>query len=484
MRPVADGQAPLQSVPPALPVPARRWWVLRHPVLVVVLVAAAVRLWVLDGLPLILTNDSVGYITWAREFLDGRPSTIPPLRTPGYPLFLAAVFALFGVGPSGVLVAQHVAGVGTAAIAAGITRRRHGPGWGLAAGLFLALSPSVMCWESYALTETLTIFLLIASLALALVPRGGAVMGLSLGLLLGSACLTRPSMAVVALALGLGWWWRTASASNRGLGGALALAAGLAVTTGPWLVHNARRGIYGLAAGERIALWYGAESAGVLDDAYPLPPKMAEARERLRSVPRSEEAAFRFLEQTNAWHDRQIESVLGAWTRASILSRPWPYARGVLRVLAADLGVLPNDLRWFVRRLSVDGRSRGQVAGNMQLSPGTAVPGFDMPAGRGAAAQAAAWTARNGVRGLPQVPLLLGAIFAAVGMLGRRDWGGAIIVAGTGAFFMIHPVMLLPSARLAVPAWACWVILLPDGAATAARWIRACREARRSRAAG
>lgn len=347
--------------------------------MVVVIVAACLRLWLLLGLPLVLTNDSLGYVTWGREFLEGKSTTISPMRTPGYPLFLAAVFRVFGIGPHGVHIAQSLLGIATAAVAAWTVRQSHGNRWALAVGLFFALWPTIVCWESYLLTESLAIFLVVLAVGLAITLRGGAVNGGVLGVLLGVACLVRPSVMVLAAALGLGWWLR---ARERRAASAITLLVGLAVTTGPWVAFNVSRGVYGLAGAERIAFWYGMESAGALDDSYALSPRVSEARDRLRSAPRSEAAAFKFLEETNAWGDRNVEAELGRWTRASIRSRPGAYVRGVARVFLSHLGIRSNDVSWFVWRLSVDGREHGQSAWNMQVSDTSAAREFGWRAGQ------------------------------------------------------------------------------------------------------
>jgi hypothetical protein len=60
--------------------------------------------------PLTICNDGVWYIAWARQLLALEPVDWHPARTPGYPLFLAGVFALCGIGPVAVLLAQHALG--------------------------------------------------------------------------------------------------------------------------------------------------------------------------------------------------------------------------------------------------------------------------------------------------------------------------------------------------------------------------------------
>lgn len=427
---------------------------------VVVAVAVVARL-ALSGLPLVLTNDSIGYIAWGREFAEGRPTSIPPLRTPGYPLFLAGVFSVFGVGSLGVHLLQSVLGVVTAGAATWAVCSRGSRRWAVATGLFFALWPTIMCWESYLLSESIAILVVVVSTGLALGRRGGPWHGLALGTSLGIGCLIRPSVLVLAAALAIGWWIRAEHVSRRKrLAGAM-LAIGMAVTTGPWLWFNGQRGIYSLAGAGPIAFWYGMESAGALDDSFALPEAMDKARGRLRSGARSEEATFRFLEETGAWHDRAVERVLGEWSSASLRSRPWAYARGVSDVLLRHLGIQPNDLSWFVARLGVDGQVTGQKAWNMQVSDSDAAREFWREGGPTKAGRFMLWTSKRGVGRFPQVVLLAGLGVAGWMVLARRDWGGVVIVAGAAAFFVFHAVMLLPSARLVMPAVAAWGVVVP-----------------------
>src|SRR5438067_1397321 len=72
---------------------------IRRTVLTIVLVALAVRLLCLFTVPLVIANDGQGYITWAKAIMHGDPVAWPIYRTPGYSLFLAGIFSLFGVGP-------------------------------------------------------------------------------------------------------------------------------------------------------------------------------------------------------------------------------------------------------------------------------------------------------------------------------------------------------------------------------------------------
>ena len=91
------------------------------------------------------------------------------IRLPGYPAFLAAVFAIFGIEHyRAVLVVQMFVDVVTCFMVADIARRVIGPRASRAAFLLAALCPFTANYVATALTETLEIFFTALSLNLAL----------------------------------------------------------------------------------------------------------------------------------------------------------------------------------------------------------------------------------------------------------------------------------------------------------------------------
>jgi len=127
----------------------------------------ALRLYfVLEAPP--MTNDTVMYGDIARNILEHhvygftvagtapRPTLI---RVPGYPLFLAACFALFGVGNyKAVLCVQLVFDLLGCAMITDLAGRLFGPRAGLAALWLAMLCPFTANYVGAALTETLTLF--------------------------------------------------------------------------------------------------------------------------------------------------------------------------------------------------------------------------------------------------------------------------------------------------------------------------------------
>ncbi len=453
---------------------------LRHPVLFVVLLAAAVRLLVLADIPLIISNDGVGYLATGRDILNGRLDTIPVVKTPGYPVFLAGAFGTMGLGGLSVLVAQHLVGVATAAVLAFALCRLYGRRWAIWLGSIAAVSPSLMVWECYALTETLTVFFVVLAFAIALCARPRWAWGVTLGFVLGSACLMRPTVQLLVPLFALGWAWRLREGVGKRTVAVLAVAAGVLVSTGPWLVYNAQRGVYGMARGGGVAFWWGVGLHGALDPAFPLPPNLQAAAMRLPQGPATAPQLSRFLTDTGTPGNAELEGVLSAWARSSVRSRPGAYAMGAVRTLAGQLDMgAGNDTAWALGRAGRDGRELGQAAGNFQVSEYSRdMEPFRMEGGRGFSARAAEWLARNQIGGLPRIPLLLAAVIAGMRMALRRRWGEALVVVGTGGLFVLHIALLLPHGRYGLPACACWILLVPEAAVAIAQVIHAARSRR------
>ena len=130
------------------------------------LAAIGLRLLFLFRFPAI-TNDSFVYGDIAKNWLQhgiyglSGPDEISPtyIRLPGYPAFLAAVFAIFGMEHyRAVLALQVVVDVGTCFLIADVARRLVSPRAAKAAFLLAALCPFLASYAAAALTETLEIF--------------------------------------------------------------------------------------------------------------------------------------------------------------------------------------------------------------------------------------------------------------------------------------------------------------------------------------
>jgi 4-amino-4-deoxy-L-arabinose transferase-like glycosyltransferase len=259
----------------ASPWTGRRWWLA---VAVVAALGLAVRaLYVvvvladvtpgLDAIWYQLQGGSIrngtGYVV-PRSLFTGEliPTAAFP---PAYPGYQALWQWLVGDGPTAVRLAGLVPAAATIVLTAVLGRRLAGPRVGLAAALAVAVHPGLIAGDGSAMSENLTVPLVVGAqlLALAIVDRardrarphvgrnrrtrptrvlaqsGMALLGL--GVVLGVAVLTRQDLALFAAILVI---WTAALAAGRDWRTALAVGAvvalGLATIVTPWMLRNLR----------------------------------------------------------------------------------------------------------------------------------------------------------------------------------------------------------------------------------------------------
>ncbi len=141
---------------------------------------------------------------WPGGALSFRPLTDKAYVPPGYPLFLAAVYKVFGynnLAPKLANVAMYLAAIGLLyRIALHLMPKR----WSLAATTIVAFFPGLIAFTSLVMTEMLTTFLLMLALLLVLQfdrARVAASRAAILGVIIGYATLVRPVMIVLLPAL-------------------------------------------------------------------------------------------------------------------------------------------------------------------------------------------------------------------------------------------------------------------------------------------
>jgi 4-amino-4-deoxy-L-arabinose transferase-like glycosyltransferase len=176
--------------------------------------AIAVRLLFIFRFPAV-TTDSFVYGDIAKNWLQhgiyglSGPEEISPtyIRLPGYPAFLAAVFAIFGMEHyRAVLVMQMLVDVGTCFVIADMARRTISPKAAKAAFLLAALCPFLANYSAAALTETLEIFFTALALDLAIagitaLDLQGIRPWLGCGLAIAAAILLRPDGGLLLIAI-------------------------------------------------------------------------------------------------------------------------------------------------------------------------------------------------------------------------------------------------------------------------------------------
>jgi len=183
--------------------------------LIATLAALALRLLFIFRFPAI-TTDSFIYGDIAKNWLqhgiyglsgDGISPTY--IRLPGYPAFLAALFAIFGMEHyRAVLVTQMFVDIGTCFLIADIARRMRSAGAAKLAFLLAALCPFLANYAAAALTETLEIFFTALALNFALAGLHGFDAGrwrpwIGCGLAIGAAILLRPDGGLLLFSIGL-----------------------------------------------------------------------------------------------------------------------------------------------------------------------------------------------------------------------------------------------------------------------------------------
>jgi 4-amino-4-deoxy-L-arabinose transferase-like glycosyltransferase len=182
-------------------------------------------------------------------------------RLPGYPAFLATIFAIFGSDNfRAVLLVQVLFDLATCFLIADMARRLFSERAAKAAFLFAALCPFLANYAAAALTETLEIFF--TALAFDLVFRGLGIGGpvvrpyvawLGCGLSIGASILFRPDGGILLAAIGGYLLWllfrrlgprKAVPGANPSLTPRAIILAGVLVAVGalaplvPWTLRN------------------------------------------------------------------------------------------------------------------------------------------------------------------------------------------------------------------------------------------------------
>jgi hypothetical protein len=214
-------------------------------------VALAFHLLYALTVPLAYTNDSVDYYSLGRAFAQAPwfASVDTTVRTPGYPVFIASVIAIFGDTALWIVIFQHLALSLLAPLAVWALARYLPLPVAVLAGVLAGLAPALAATANILWTESLYAALTTAAL-LVYVRSGDRLRGLLVvGIVSGAAVMVRPTGLLLVLAI-LGWlllcgWCSPARATRQrfALAACAALLAGYAVTAGPWhlrlgLIHG------------------------------------------------------------------------------------------------------------------------------------------------------------------------------------------------------------------------------------------------------
>ncbi len=203
--------------------------------LLATLAALALRLFLVWRFPAVV-DDSRLYADIAKNWLQhgiygvtNSGQIVPTLsRLPGYPAFLAAIFAVFGLDNfKAVLLIQVLFDLGTGFLIADMARRLFSARAAQAAFLLAGLCPFLANYAAAALTETLEIFFTTLALDLALrglrlgeISRPSRLNWLACGLSVGAAILLRPDGGILLAAIGGYLFWLLLKSSKRNLSAA------------------------------------------------------------------------------------------------------------------------------------------------------------------------------------------------------------------------------------------------------------------------
>lgn len=275
-------------------------------------------------------SDFAGYDSLATHWLDTGDFGFPngrAYRTPGYPGFLAALYAIFGHDWRVAQVCQAFLGAYSSAAIVLLASRMYSPRTAGLAGLLHAVWPTTLAYTAVLASENLGIPLLLTSL-LALGQESPSLASrlsatASAGVAFGLMVLARPAGVFFLPALALLAFFEFVSGRKRMIPLlAFLVAAGLVLA--PWLVRNERLGlgVPTLSTSGGINLWMGnspSARTGGFDGGY--------AAARHAGFPVNE-----------AERDHSLRAAATAWIR----SHPLGYL-DLCRVRATRLVGLPID---------------------------------------------------------------------------------------------------------------------------------------------
>ena len=236
------------------------------------------------------TPDSYGYEALGRSMLlrgqfsrtaDGRAEIF---RTPGYPAFLAGVYAVSGQSVQAAAAVQIALDVGLCFLVYLLGVRLCSRRVGLIAAAVQAVSPAAVAASVRVLSESLFALLLTGAVLLLVDHFGRARLRTAVlaGVLMGLACLVRPiglPAAVIAAALLLCRirQWRSA----------LAFAAALGAILAPWVIRNYARAGYPRLSGVADYNLFAYNAAAVVeaDPQMRLDDEQRELRKLLQGAP-------------------------------------------------------------------------------------------------------------------------------------------------------------------------------------------------------
>jgi len=207
--------------------------------------------------------DGISYDVLAYNLVSGNGfalDTLTAFRPPGYPLFLAAIYSLFGRDYAWIRIFQAILGALSALPIYILARQVWSRPVAVLGALGMAAHPILIYFTQAIYPETLMVLLACILLMLTIAPSGGMSTrrGFLVGLLLGLMSLIRPATLVLGVWFAL-WIPLRSSGRWRGVATAGALIDGTLILVLPWTLRNYRvcGAFVPIATNGGVNLWAG-----------------------------------------------------------------------------------------------------------------------------------------------------------------------------------------------------------------------------------
>jgi hypothetical protein len=245
----------------------RRWtanWPVGRVAAIVGIATVVFQLLYLIAIPIGYINDTHGYYKLAQNFLNVRSFyAIDPIRTPGYPGFIAFTIWLFGNQMEGIVLLQHLLLAALGPVTVWFLYPRVGPLFAAIGGMLVGLGPTASLLANWVSTESLFTTLSYLSLVCVIQYRTRPSGAFLAGLLAGLATLVRPNgilIPAIMLAWLFVWWWcgqERITAFRRLVPVGVALSLGCLLLVTPWLLaEHGMTGQWELDHQSPFTLWY------------------------------------------------------------------------------------------------------------------------------------------------------------------------------------------------------------------------------------
>jgi 4-amino-4-deoxy-L-arabinose transferase-like glycosyltransferase len=239
--PAHEAAAPSRATGPSAaprrePIPPGVWFVIAAVALLARLVFVAATP------PSVMWLDAREFEAIARSLLEHGSYGLQTARPPGYPTFIAAVYAVFGKQLLTLRIVEALLSTLATILIGLIGARAFGRTAGLISAAFAALHPVLAFLPSTQFSENLLVFMIVLALGAALEAqrRDGLWRWAVAGAGWGIALLIRPNAASMLPGLALGLALARRRAGRDWLRPALVCGATLALTLAPWIVRNHR----------------------------------------------------------------------------------------------------------------------------------------------------------------------------------------------------------------------------------------------------